>query len=356
MVATRSPAGSPERPHIDVTPGEFERRLAAHGHSADEIHRLWDELAAPEPTAPEAVRALGLGPVIAVYLGLLLVVAASVSLLAVYWNDLGAWGVLALAVVFLAGYLVASEILRRRDLPQPADVLEAVAVGWVGLATYAVQELAGVWPERAHDVGHVHVGLTTIAVVGLAAARVLLALRPDPILFVPIALANGVLAVDLAELVFGNDLSDGERFAFVLPVGLGWIATGLWLDVTSRRDWATWAHWVGLAGTGVAVFVMVPKTVAGFALVGMLGALALFFSAFVRHWSFTVIGAAGVLLAVMSAMGMLGRIAPLVIAVVGLALIVVGLRWSRWREKIRAAVLARLPAATRSFVTRLAPR
>jgi CheY-like chemotaxis protein len=30
---------------------------------------------------------------------------------------------------------------------QPADVLEAVAVAWVGLATYAVQELIGVWPE-----------------------------------------------------------------------------------------------------------------------------------------------------------------------------------------------------------------
>ena len=74
---------------------------------------------------------------IAVYLGLLLVVAASVSLLAIYWHDLGAWGVLALAVAYLAGYLVASEILRRRDLPQPADVLEAVAVAWVGVATYA---------------------------------------------------------------------------------------------------------------------------------------------------------------------------------------------------------------------------
>ena len=34
--------------HIDHHPGEFERRLAAHGHDADEIHHLWDELAADE--------------------------------------------------------------------------------------------------------------------------------------------------------------------------------------------------------------------------------------------------------------------------------------------------------------------
>ena len=84
---------------------------------------------------------------IAVYLGLLLVVAAAVSLLVIYWDSLGTAGVLALALVYLAGSLGASEILRRRDLMQPADVLEAVAVGWVGLATYAILDLIGVWPR-----------------------------------------------------------------------------------------------------------------------------------------------------------------------------------------------------------------
>ena len=358
MTATASPAGTDDRSQIDLTAREFERRLAAHGHSADEIHHLWDELATTEPRPPATGGLLGLGPIIAVYLGLILVVAASVSLLAIYWNGLGAWGVLALALAYLAGYLTASEILRRRDLRQPADVLEAVAVGWVGLATYAVEELAGVWPDGASGLGRVHVGLTTIAVVGLAAALLLLALRPDTLLLVPMAAATGVLAVDLAELVFAegvDDLSPGQTTVFVLPLGLAWIATGLWLDVTRRRSYATWAHWVGLALTGIAVVAMVPKTVPGFAVIGVLGALALFFSAFVRHWSFTVVGALGVLMATASAMSLLGGIAPLVIAVVGIALILIGLRWSRWRESIRSAVLAGMPETARSFVTRLAP-
>jgi len=358
VTAIESPPGSGDRVHLDLTPCEFERRLAAHGHGPDEIRHLWDELATMEPDAPAPARLLGLGPVIAVYLGLLLVVAASVSLLVIYWNSLGPWGVLALAVLFLAGYLGASEILRRRDLLQPADVLEAVAVAWVGVATYAVQELVGVWPEGASDLGRIHVGLTTIAVVGLVAALLLFALRPDPLLLVPIAAATGLLAVDLAELVFGkgiDDLSPRQITAFVVPLGLAWIAFGLWLDVTRRRGYATWAHWVGLALTGIAVVAAVPKTVPGFAVIGFLGALALFFSAFVRHWSFTVIGALGVLMATMSAMSLLGGIAPLVIAVVGIALIFVGLRWSRWRESIRSAVLARMPAPARNFVTRLAP-
>src|SRR6185437_5704867 len=134
-----------------------------------------------------------------------------------------------------------------------------------------------------------------------------------------------------------------------------WIGGGLWLDVTRRRSYATWAHWVGLATAGVAVMMLVPKTVAGFAVVGVLGAISLFFSAFVRHWSFTVVGAVGVLIATTSAMGMLGGIAPLLVALVGVGLIFVGLRWSRWRENIREAVLARMPESARSFVTRLAP-
>jgi hypothetical protein len=356
MVATESSKSATNRLHIDVTPDEFERRLVAHGHSPDEIRHLWEELAGSEPetgTQPTS-RLLGLGPVIAVYLGLLLVVAASVSLLAIYWHDLGGGGILALGVFFLAGSLVASTILSRRLLPQAADVLEAVAVGWVGLVAYATERLAGIWPRGASNIDHVHVGLTIIAVAGLVAGLVLLALRLDALLFVPLSLACGLLAIDAAELVFGNNLSPRQRVTFLVPVGVAWIVGGLWLDVTRRRAYATWAHWVGLATAGFAVVVLVPKSVPGFTVIGVLGALALFFSAFVRHWSFTVVGAVGVLMATMSAIGMLGGIAPLVIAVVGLALIFVGLRWSRWRDTIRSAVLARMPEAARSVVSRLA--
>jgi hypothetical protein len=356
MTATRTQTRGPS--HLDLTPQEFERRLAAYGHDADEIHYLWEELAAVDETVVAPERELGLGPVIAVYLGLLLVVAACVSLLGVYWHDLGAWGVLALAVAYLAGYLVAGEILRARGLAQPADVLEAAAVGWVALATYAVQELAGFWPEGASDSGEIHRGLTTIAIASLAAAALLLALRPDPLLLVPMAAATTLLAVDLAEAVYGAKIDDlGERRAatFVLPLGIAWIAAGLWLDATRRRPFATWAHWCGLLMAGGAVFAMIPKTVPGFTLVGGLGAIALFFSAFVRHWSFTVVGAFGMLTATTASVGEFGSLAPLVTAVVGIALIYVGLRWSRWRESIRVAALARMPAGARAFVQRLAP-
>jgi hypothetical protein len=356
VVAAGSPTHDTNRSQLAFTLDEFERRLAAHGHSPAEIHRLWEELAGPEPaTRPTSGRVLGLGPVIAVYLGLLLVVAASVSLLAIYWHGLGAGGILALGVLFLAGSLVAGESLRRRFLSQPADVLEAVAVGWAGLVTYAAERLTGVWPREASDVGEVKLGLAIIAVAGIAAGLVLLALRPGPLLIVPLSLATGVLALDAAELVFGNDLSPRQLAVFLLPVGLAWIGGGLWLDVTRRRAYATWAHWVGLATAGGAVIMLVPKTVPGFAVIGVLGAISLFFSAFVRHWSFTVVGTVGVLIATTSAMGMLGGIAPLLVALVGLGLIVLGLRWSRWRETIRAAVLARMPESARSFVTRLAP-
>ncbi len=366
IATTTNPAETACGSRIDVTAEEFAGRLAAHGHDAAEIRCLWGELTASESGASTAAasqgwasgRLLAMGPVIAVYLGLLLVVVASVSLVTIYWESLGTAGVLVLAIAYLVASLGAAEGLRRRDLVQPADVLEAVSIGWVGLTTYAILELIGVWPDGASDLPRIHVGLTTIAVVGLASALLLLVLRPDPLLIVPMAAATAVLAVDLAEQLFGDgidDLSALQIGGFVLPVGLSWIAVGLWLDVTCRRRYAAWAHLTGLILAGIAIVAMVPKTVPGFALVGALGALALFISAFVRHWSFTVIGALGVLMATIAAMGLLGGIAPLVIAVVGIALIVVGLRWSRWRTSIRDAVLAVMPPAVRSFVTRLSP-
>ena len=108
---------------IEVTPSEFEQRLAAHGHDPDEIRRLWDELTAGAPVeAPGARRRFALGPMIAVCLGVLLMVAASAALLAIYWKTLDPWGVLVLGAVYFAGFLAAGEVLRRRDLPPGAEL------------------------------------------------------------------------------------------------------------------------------------------------------------------------------------------------------------------------------------------
>lgn len=344
--------------HLDLTPREFARRLAEHGHSRDEIRHLWAELAALEEAAAAPRLILGLGPVIAVYLGLALVVAACWSVLVVYEDALGNGGVLVLAVAFLTGYLVASEVLRRRGLTQPAGVLETVSVVWLSVATYSVQELAGLWPAGAGDGNEIHRGFTAIAIAALVASALLLAWRPEPLLLVAVAGATAPLALDLAEAAYGakiDDLSGRQATTFLLPLGLGWIATGLWLDATRRRQYATWAHWCGLLITGIAVAGMLPKTVPGFTVIGILGAISLFFSAFVRHWSFTAVGAVGVVVAAVATMGEFGRAAPFLIALVGIALVYVGLRWSRWREAIRSTTLARMPAAARDFVQRLAP-
>jgi hypothetical protein len=355
-----------ERRRLDLTQQEFERRLAAHEHDADAIRHLWDELATAEPEreALTATRQLDLGPRIAVYLGLVLVVAACSSVLALYWEDLGSGGILVLAAVYLGGFLAASETLRRRDWTEPAGALTAMALAWVAVVTYAVQARVGVWPE---DADNLHGGFTVIAVAVLAATAVLAAWRPGPLLIAPCAAATTALAIDLSELVFdraldvnedaavGDNLSPRQALAFVVPVGLAWIGAGLWFDVTRRRRYATWAHWCGLVLAGNAVLSLVPKTVPGFTIVGVLGAVALFFSAFVRHWSFTVFGALGVLIATAATFGEFGRIAPVAVAAVGVALIVVGLRWSGWRDAVSDATLRHVSPRTRELVQRLAP-
>lgn len=350
MDATATPPRTSAR--IDVTLDEFARRLAAFGHDETEIRRLWDELAAGEP---DAERALGLGPMIAVYLGALLVVAAFASFVGMYWKAFDPWGVLGLGVAYLVGFVVAGEVLGHRGLEQPGAVLRTAVVGFVAAVAYSVERIAGIWPDGANGLGYFHHGLTGMVLAGLAGALVLLVLRPDPLVLVPLGLGSALLGADLAELVLGNDTSDASKFAFVLPVGLAWIAAGLWLDVARRRPYAVWAHWAGLVATLASLVALMPTTLPGFAAIGAVGALWLFFSAFVRHWSFTVVGAAAVLVAVSGALGEIGGAAPVAIAVLGLLFIYVGLRWSRWREPIRDAVLARLPAGARALVTRLAP-
>jgi hypothetical protein len=341
--------------HLEVTEQEFERRLVARGHAPDEIHVLWEELVGAEAAPTPRVAALGLGPTIAVYLGVVLMVAALVSLLALYWETLDPWGVLVLAAVSFAGSLVVSEVLRGRGYRQPAEVLETVAVGFVPLVVYAVAEAAGWWWWFDGDLEYLPNALTAMTIATLVVAGALLVLRPTPLLLPVIGAGTALLAVDLAEVVLGNDATESERFAFVLPVGIAWLVAGLRLDVEGERWTAAWVHWVGLLIAGVSTIVLIPKTVPGFALVGVVGAIALFSSAFVRHWSYTVVGALGVFIAVTGGVSMLGSGAPIALVALAVALFVVGFRWARWRESVRAAVLARLPTRARSFLARLAP-
>ncbi|MGZ8696447.1 MAG: hypothetical protein ACXWZ1_03755 [Gaiellaceae bacterium] len=349
---------SPTRadPHIQVTFREFERRLADHGHRPSEIHELWRELVGVEPAPPEgAERSLGLGPLIAVYLGVLFIVAAIGSLLALYWDTLDPWGVLVVGMASFAVFLVASEVSRRMLSSQPAAVLETVAVGFVPVIAYAIEKAAGYWPDSTEDLRYIFNAVTVMIAAGVAVAIGLLLIRPVPFLLVPLAAGMAVLGADLTEAIFGNALSEHERFALLLPLGIAWIVVGLWLDVIRRRDYATWAHLAGLLTGGFSLMMLVPKTVPGFAVIGTLGAIAMFFSAFVRHWSFTIVGAIGVLVAITGGLEMLGNAAPIAAAALGLALVAVGLRWSHWRDALRGAVLERLPSDARRIVSRLAP-
>jgi hypothetical protein len=346
---------------MELTEREFERRLVAHGHDVAEARNLWAELVETEET-DTARRGLSLGATIAVYLGLLLFVAASAAFLGWNWELLDPWGVLALGLAYFVGLLVASEALRTRRYVQTAGVLETAAVLFVPAIAYAVERIAGIWPAGASESTSLHHGLTVITLAGLAVGVVLLAVRPTPFLLAPLGVGTVVLAVDVAELAWGtgmDDLSVRQIGAFLLPVGLAWIAAGLWLDATRRRDYATWAHWVGVVTTAYAIILMLSpldqSNRVGFVVIGLLGAASLFFSAFVRHWSFTVVGIAGVLLAVSGGLRTLGNVAPLGVAALGLVLVLVGLRWSRWRETVRHAVLAWLPARLRDGVARLAP-
>ncbi len=353
MGARQDPATGRRR-RLECTFGEFERRLA-RGRSEAEIRQLWSELTGSEPPEPTRARILGLGPVIALYLGFLLITAACAASIGLYWDDLGAGGVLAVALALIGFYLAAAEVFRGRGLIWPAGALSTVAVGWAGLCAYATLELTGVWPEGASQIEHIHNGLTAITATVLVATLVLLRVRPTPLLFAPAALALGTLSVDLGEVIFSNDLGERGRAAFALPVGLAWVALGFVFDVARRRTEAGFAHGVGLLGAGGSVMVIVPMTVPGYALVGVIGATLLFISAFVRHLSFAVVGAVGVVVAVISSLGLLGRNAPPLMALAGILLIVVGIRWPRWRSGIRAATLARLPPSTQALLTRLAP-
>ena len=145
---------------------------------------------------------LGLGPVIAVYLGLLLVVAACVALVAVYWDALGSWGVLALSA------RLPRRVPRRERDPAPprGSCCRPTSSGPWRSPGSASQRT----PSRSSRASGPRTWTTSAGSTRRYGDRgrrprrgaALLALRPTPLLLVPIAAGTVVLvlALDAARL------------------------------------------------------------------------------------------------------------------------------------------------------------
>jgi hypothetical protein len=212
--------------------------------------------ARPEP-APETRKGLN-AVTVAYYFGAMLMISACAWFLGDKWEALGTRGVLVTVLVYMLVALGLGLFLRGRGYPVGGGLLVTVAVCLVPLLVYTVEDMLGLWPaSRPGEYGEyyprVHASWIAMELATMLAALVALRFVPFGFLTAPLAHAFWFFSMDVAEWLFGESLSRGQRCWVSVAVGVLTMLVGYGLEREHRRpgvprseDFAFWCYLFGL--------------------------------------------------------------------------------------------------------------
>lgn len=210
----------------------------------------------PEP-APETRKGLN-AVTVAYYFGAMLMISACAWFLGDKWEALGSRGVFFTVLVYMLIAVGLGRLLRQKGYVVGGGLLITVAVCLVPLLTFVVEDMLGLWPaarpgEYREYYPRVHASWIVMELATMAAALVALRFVPFGFLTAPLAHAFWFFSMDVAEWLFGDSLSRGQRCWVSVVVGLLTMLVGYGLERAHRRpgvprseDFAFWCYLFGL--------------------------------------------------------------------------------------------------------------
>jgi len=291
---------------------------------------------------------------VAFYLGALLIMGAMGWLLSEAWMRIGDSALLAIALAYIVLLTFAGLAMQRRGQLIPGGVLAAVAVSIVPLAVFAIERLTGIWPlddqqSDYHDYyRYVQGGWLLMETATVCAGLLMLRLIPFPFIVMPIAVALWFMSMDLSEWIYGDVFTWEQRQQVSLWFGLGLLLVVLLVDGRTREDYAFWGYLAGLLAFWGGLTSMNSDSELGKALYCLINLGLMLVAVFLRRPLFMVFGALGVA----AYLGYLSYevfaeslLFPLVLSLIGLAVIGLGLWYQKHRERLSDQLRAALPAS-----------
>jgi hypothetical protein len=309
------------------------------------------------------------------YLGGLIAIGGMTFYVTLAWERLHGAEIFFIAAAYaVVGVALTQYFLERMNLAIPAGLTGAFAVALTPLAVYGLQRWFGLWefkqPYRAYhtiiDGRWIFMELAT-----LAAGAAMLWRFPLPFLVMPIAGTLWYMSMDLAPLLHAYLYPGVDPFAPLawpntlwrlrqlvsVAFGLVVIAVALLVDMRSdgRRDFAFWLYLAGVAAFWGGLSSMESGSEVGKAVYCAINVAMLFIGAVLSRRVFAVFGALGIA-------GYLGHLAykvfpdtllfPIVLTLIGLAVVLLGVLWQRHEQQIAQRLRAYLPASLRELVER----
>jgi hypothetical protein len=180
-----------------------------------------------------------------VWLGTLLVIGAHAWWSSDGYQSLGMGVVLALTLLWQAGFLVAAEWARRKGHGLLEAGFAAIVVFYTPLTAYSLERVLGFhFDGNDFDDFYPYVsgGWVWMELAAVAAAALALIRYRRPFLMLPLTLFVGFLAMDGGTRAFGGWDHRRAVEAVVLATGLALVAAGVALDYRGWRRFAFWPH------------------------------------------------------------------------------------------------------------------
>jgi hypothetical protein len=351
---------------VRITRSDLDQAVAAGTIGSGQAEALWTAWSGR--SVPDAAPRFSITHVL-YYLGGMIAIGAMSLFMNLGWERFGPWALLAIAVAYGAGCILASRSLAARGLVLPAGILATLAIVLVPLATWALQSALGWWPPG--DVGaHYRAYHTlidwrwiTLEFATLIAAVIGLWRLRYPFMVMPLAVTLWYMSMDLARMIVFSERPGWSEWQyyrdFSLVFGLGMLAVAVWVDIRGRRsfvegrDFAFWlyifgtlAFWSGLTGqpshSELGRFVYMLINLAMVATGAILGRRV-----------FAVFGGLGVALYLGHLSYQVFRdsmLFPFVLTLIGLGVVAAGIWWQRHEARVSAGLRSRLPPALRELL------
>jgi len=324
--------------------------------SAEQAEKLWDALGQRDNGSE---RARFDGANVAYYFGALLVMAALGWLMNLGWEQFGGMAVFLLATCYAALFALAGRTLWFREkLKIPGGLLFTLAVWMTPLAIYGIERATGFWPQGSpanfRDY-HVYIkGSWILMEVGTILVG-LLALKfvKFPFLTFPIAFSLWYMSMDLAPLLVGSSAYEWHgQLRVAICFGLLILLVTYLIDRRTQEDYAFWGYLFGLLAFWCGLSLMESSSEWNKFFYCLINLGLIFSAVFLQRRAFAVVGAFGVL-------GYLGHLSysifkdsflfPMVLTLLGLAVIFAGVQYQKHRKRFEEQVLALLPTSLRQL-------
>ena len=323
---------------------------------SDQIDPLWSAL----ESKPGVKSKFELTNVI-YYSGALLIIFGMGWFMNEAWDKAGAGALFTLGVLYVSVFsCMAYYLYHKKNLETAGGLLAAVAVCLVPIAIFGFQKMTGLWPHGdpgAYKNYHIWVkGSWFFLEIGtIIAGLIMLKFIKFTFISAPIFLSLWYMSMDITPLIFGKtEYTWDERKLVSVIFGALILTISYFWDRRSKLDYAFWGYLFGMLAFWGGLTLMKSDSELNKFIYFCINLFFIFISVLFERRIFIICGAIG-------SISYLGYLAnkvfkdylsfPIVISIIGLVIIVLGVKYEKNKEAIDKKIINMLP----KFLLELSP-